>query len=245
MFDHLETPGHTRFDDYCYDPAYLKRFYMKHLNADRGYGWSTLFFNNHDNPRMVSKIDPSGKYASVLAGMLAVLQLTLRGTPFLYQGDETGARNENFSSIDELQDVESLNLYAELVKTMPPDKAFARVLAGTRDHARMPLRWEEIESQRGTADSVWRFYRDLIALRRSSKALIYGALEFLKPKDKTLLLFTRSLPGSAFYIEVNLRPKERRSHAPRDAELLVCNYTDPAKKTFLRPYEARVYKLET
>jgi oligo-1,6-glucosidase len=239
-FDHLETPGHARFDDYRYHLPYLKRFYQTHLNEDLGYGWNTLFFNNHDNPRMVSKIDPEGLYTEPLIRLLAILQLTLRGTPFLYQGDEAGSRNEPFASIKEIHDVESLGLYAELVKTMPPDKAFKRILAGTRDHARTPLHWEELERQRSATDSVWHFYHDLIALRRSSRAFIYGNLEFLYPKDKTLLSYTRALDGKCFYIEANLCPASRSSKIPPGADLLVCNYAGRVTKS-LRPYEARVY----
>jgi len=240
-FDHLETPGHGRFDDYRYDLSYLKRFYQTHLNADRDHGWNTLFFNNHDNPKFLSKVDPEGEYAEPLARLLAILQLTLRGTPFLYQGDEAGTQNQPFTSINEIHDVESLGLYAELIKTMPPDKAFKRVLAGTRDHARAPLCWEELERQRNDPDSVRQFYRNLIALRRSSKALIYGELAFLRPQDKTLLSYIRALADECFYIEANLSSSIRRSKAPRGAELLFGNYEgSPAT---LRPYEARIYRV--
>ncbi|MDR0302876.1 MAG: alpha-glucosidase [Treponema sp.] len=241
-FDHLVSPGHTRFDDYRYDLSYLKRFYQSHLNADLGHGWNTLFFNNHDNPRMVSKIDPEGLYTRPLAKLLAVLQLTLRGTPFLFQGDETGACNVKFNSIEEINDVESRGLYAELIKTMPPDKAFRQILAGTRDHARAPINWEEHERQRGEADSVWRFYQDLIVLRRSSRALIYGKLEFLYPRKKKLLSYTRSLNGEYFYIEANLSAVKRRSKAPVGAVLLFGNYGKSGGK-ILHPYEVRVYRV--
>jgi len=238
-FDHLETPGHTRFEDYRYDLSYLKRFYLGHLNADLGHGWNTLFFNNHDNPRMVSKIDPEGAYTGPLAKLLAVLQFTLRGTPFIYQGDEIGAGNIPFASIDELRDVESLNLYAELSQTMPPAEALRKVLAGTRDHARAPIPWQEAGRQRGQAGSVWNFYRELITLRQSSPALVYGKLTFLRPKDRWLLCYTRQLTGDCFYIEANLSRKERRSYAPRGAELLMGNYEGQGDT--LRAYEARVY----
>jgi oligo-1,6-glucosidase len=244
-FDHLVSPGCARFDGRRYSLPYLKRFYRTHLNADLGHGWNTLFFNNHDNPRMVSKIDPEGLYTVPLAKLLAVLQLTLRGTPFLYQGDEAGVCNIDFKSIDEINDVESRGFYAELIKTMPPDKAFKQILAGTREHARAPIDWEEHESQRGRADSVWRFYRDLIILRRSSQALIYGELEFLYPRDKKLLSYTRRSGTECFYIEANLSPVKRRSKAMPGAVLLFGNYGKSMDKgpgpRILGPYEARVY----
>ena len=201
-----------------------------------------MFFNNHDNPRMVSKIDPEGVYTEPLAKLLAVLQLTLRGTPFLYQGDEAAVCNVKFNSIDEINDVESKGLYAELIKTMPVDKAFKRISAGTRDHARAPINWEEHERQRGTADSVWRFYRDLIILRRSSRALIYGDLEFLRPRDKKILCYTRCLGTEYFYIEANLSHDKGRSKAIDGAALLFGNNGKSAGKV-LRPYEARVYSV--
>jgi oligo-1,6-glucosidase len=241
-FDHLLPPGHTRFDSYRYSLSYLKLVYQTHLNADLGHGWNTLFFNNHDNPRMVSKIDPEGLFSAQLAKLLAVLQLTLRGTPFLYQGDEAGACNVKFGSLDEITDIESKNLYAELIKTMPAEQALKKILTGTRDHARAPVDWEEHERQRNTADSVWRFYRDLIVLRRSSKALIYGELEFLRPRDKKLLSYTRRSGTECFYIEANLTPKKRKSRAKPDAVLLSGSYGKSGDKV-LRPYEARVYSM--
>jgi len=239
-FDHLTPPGHSRFDIYRYNLSYLKRVYQTHLNADLGHGWNTLFFNNHDNPRMVSKIDPEGLYTIPLAKLLAILQLTLRGTPFLYQGDETGTCNVKFSSIDEIADIESKNLYAELIKNMPAEEALKKILTGTRDHARAPIDWEEHERQRDTEDSVWLFYRDLIDLRRSSRALIYGDLEFLRQRDKKLLSYTRRLKNECFYIEANLSSNKGRSRAKHGAVPLSGNYGKSADKE-LRPYEARVY----
>jgi len=196
---------------------------------------------------MVSKIDPEGLYTVALSKLLAVLQLTLRGTPFLYQGDEACVCNVDFKSIDEITDVESRGLYAELIKTMPPEKAFKQIVAGTRDHARAPIDWEEHENQRYTIDSAWRFYRDLIAHRRSSQALIYGELEFLRPRDKKLLCYTRRTKGEYYYIEANLSPRERKSRAKSNAVLLFGNYgksmdSGPGPK-ILGPYEARVYSM--
>jgi len=241
-FDHLVSPGHTRFDNHRYSMWYLKRFYRSHLNADLGHGWNSLFFNNHDNPRMVSKVDPSGLYIIPLAKLLAVLQMTLRGTPFLYQGDEIGTCNVKFKSMDEITDIESHGLYEEFIKTMPHEKAFKRILAGTRDHSRAPIDWDEHERQCGAADSVWRFYRDLIVLRRSSQALIYGEIEFLYPRKKKLFGYIRRSKGECFYIEVNLSHRKRRGKGKAGAVLLFGNY-DKSTDKILRPYEARIYKV--
>ena len=246
-FDHLETPGYSRFDDYLYDLSYLKQFYIGHLNADKGHGWHTLFFNNHDNPRMISKIDPMGKYSDLLAKLLAVLQFTLRGTPFIYQGDEIGAQNVKFASINDLQDVESIGLYNELIeKGVMETDAFKRCLAGTRDHARVPMRWDEVANQEKDRGSVLCFYRELISLRKKTPELVYGVLEFLDLKDGGMLNFTRTGPGGSYYIEANLRPAMRQSAAPKTAKLFIGSYGNDqtSKHSDLRPYEARVYSLE-
>jgi oligo-1,6-glucosidase len=248
-FDHLENPSHSRFDDYVYDLAYLKQFYITHLNADKGYGWNTLFFNNHDNPRMVSKIDPAGEYAQPLAKLLAALQLTLRGTPFLYQGDEYGARNVRFTSAEEFQDVESRNRYAELAAQIGTEAAFKRVLAGTRDHARAPLDWEEIERQRKKDASVWNWHRALLALRKKTPALLYGELVFVNPKDAKRFAFIRKTQDERIFVVTNLTKIEQPSCGVKylkGARLIMGNYGDcQSSSTALRPYEARVYRLES
>ena len=113
----------------------------------------SLFFENHDNPRMISKVDPDSRFRIVLAKLLATLLLTLRGTPFLFQGQELGLTNGDFTTVDELRDVESLNMYGESVKTMSPADAFKKVLAGTRDHARLPMPWTD-GTHGGFSDTV-------------------------------------------------------------------------------------------
>ena len=142
-FDQLETPGHVRFDDYRYDLNYVKEYMTDWMENYGAHCRMALFYENHDNPRMISKVNPDPRYRDVLAKLLATMLLTLRGTPFIYQGQELGMINSDFSSIDALKDVESLNLYDELKKTMSEAEAFKKILAGTRDHARVPMQWTD------------------------------------------------------------------------------------------------------
>ena len=107
--DHLEAPGETHPDGSQYDLAHLKNFFMKHLIADIGHGWHSLLLNSHCNPRMLSKVDPSGEFAEPLAKMLAVLQFTLKGTPFICQGDEIGTRDHDAISWDEIARQQEVN----------------------------------------------------------------------------------------------------------------------------------------
>lgn len=265
-FDHLETPGHTRFDEYAYDLSYLKRFYIERLNTSLGHGWDTLFYDNHDNPRMLSKIDPPGAHRFTLAKLLGVLQMTLCGTPFLYQGQELGAVNKVFSSIGDLRDVESLNLYEDLIKTMPADDALRRVLAGTRDHARTPMQWNDSKNAGFTTGTPWidtdgdeklcnaeqqledeysvlRFYQRLTAIRRASKAFIYGQTEYIDPKANHSMRYIRRLGEEAYYIECNLGASEtkHKAHGRGGSTLVLSNYEDETET--LRAYEARVYRV--
>lgn len=272
-FDHLETPGHTRFDKYIYDLNYLKKFYVNRLNADYGHGWHTLFFDNHDNPRMLSKICPDGRYRNELAKLLGVLKLTQRGTPFIYQGEEIGAVNKKFNSIDELRDVESINFYNELIKTNSRNEAFTKVLSGTRDHARTPMQWEDkpnggfttsvpwiscdgdeklynTANQIEDQNSVWNFYKKLILLRRSSKVLIYGETKYISLKDKDIYRYIRYLKNRqtddkniAYYIECNLSSTAKKIKNTKFNGKVLLSNYKDNTTDILRPYEVRIYKL--
>jgi oligo-1,6-glucosidase len=236
-FDHLEMPGKSRFDEYTYDAAFLKTHYARWMENYGSECWTSLFYDNHDNPRMLSKIDPKGKRRVRLAKLLAVIQLTLRGTPFLYQGQELGAVNAGFQSIDELRDVESLNLYHELIQTMPEADAFRKVLSGTRDHARVLMRWDGSEEE----NSVLSFYKRLTKLRKSSTSLVYGKIEIARTA-KDIFAYTREDGDEAFYIECNLSPETRSRPANRpDGKLILSNY--PAAEKRMRAYEANIYRL--
>jgi oligo-1,6-glucosidase len=147
----------------------------------------SLLFDNHDNPRFVSKVDPRPEHRVAVAKLLATIQFTLRGTPFLYQGQELGMVNQGFTELTQLRDVESHNLAAELTASgVAPAEIFARVLAGTRDHTRVPMAWDaaggfttgkpwiagdgghvevNAAAQEGDPASVLEWHRALIAAR--------------------------------------------------------------------------------
>ena len=140
-FDHIETPGHGKFDDYRYDLNYFKEYMIDWMENYSQYGTMSLFFENHDNPRMISKVNPNPAYRTVLGKLLAMMQLTLKGTPFIYQGQEIGAINQEFSSIEDFRDIESINLYNDLIRRKDEESALNKILAGSRDHARTPMLW--------------------------------------------------------------------------------------------------------
>jgi len=265
-FDHLEMPGHDKFDGYQYDLNYYKEYIIYWLENYGNHCWMSLFFENHDQPRMVSKVEPDPQYRTVVAKLLATMLLTLPGTPFIYQGQEIGMINKDFRSIEDLRDIESLNFYAEWRKELGDQKAFKRVLAGSRDHGRAPMQWTKgqyagfsttepwigtdddgrycnVEDQMAAADSVFHYYRQLIQLRKSYRTLVYGEIEFVNKKTKDLLTYYRRDEQGVFYVECNLSRKRMRRKGRRpDGERMLSNYPEGAGNE-LRPYEATLWKL--
>ena len=265
-FDQLETPGHTRFDDYRYDLGYLKRYYLEWMQGISNNCRMSLFWDNHDNPRMLGKIDPPQSLRAPLAKLLAALQLTLKGVPFLYQGQELGMTNHRFDSVDQLRDVESLNLYRELEPKLGPQAAFEKVLAGTRDYARTPMQWTGEEGAGFTSGTPWlrlpgdhlegwnaaaeeqdpesvlNHYRRLIALRRAHPALADGSFTPQFASRRDLFCYTRTGDGERYLVILNLREKETaRPRLPRGARQVYGSYPAPFDR--LRPYEAQIWLL--
>ena len=266
-FDHLETPGHVRFDECCYDLNYLKEYMTNWMEHYGNACWLSLFYENHDNPRMISKVNQDPKYRKVLAKLLAMIQLTLKGTPFLFQGQEIGCINHNFSSIEEFRDVESINLYHELLPVIGKEAALNKVLSGSRDHSRTPMQWSNdenagfskatpwigldedykewnVKQQLLDKDSVLHFYKDLIELRKKHEELIYGDYQILNRTKKNLYTYYRKSAEATFYVECNLSAKTiKKPHQEKQLLLLLSNYEGVS--SVLRPYEANLYQCKS
>ncbi len=271
-FDHLDNPGQSRMFPYDYDLRHLKPYF---LHWQQNYGnncWQALFFENHDNPRMISKIQSDVAWRMVLAKLLAVLQFTLRGTPFIYQGQELGMTNTQFSSIDDLRDVEAKNrfeklkiLYSEADST-GEQIALETVAWGTRDHSRTPMQWTSdrhagftkgepwmppnpnyptinAENEVANPNSVYHFFKKMIALRREHTALIYGDFSPVFVNQKNTFCYFRTLGNSKLYIEINLSEETQKRPGPLSAHhhLIASNYGGVSSN--LRAYEANVYSI--
>ena len=256
-FDHLETPGHVRWDEYAYDLNFLKHYYIDYQSRLGSDDWMSLFFENHDNPRMISKVNPDPRFRDQLGKALATILLTMRGTPFIFQGQEIGAVNQDFPDESALRDVESLNLLAA-----EGPGAWGKIMAGSRDHARVPMRWDRDEhwgftrgtpwikafddsvgysvaAQEHNPDSVLRYYRRLIWLRRSNPTLSLGSIRFIDADVKDYFAWFREHNGERWFIEVNLsgRPLRRR-HRERNLEIIAGTAKDRSGP--MEPYEALV-----
>ena len=266
-FDAVDNPGESRMKPYEYDLRCLRDYFA---DWQQNYGnnrWQSLFFENHDNPRMTSKVNPTLEYAPYIAKLLGLLQMTLKGTPFVYQGQELGMTNTVFHDIAELRDVETLNRYHGLLQTLPAQEAFESVAYGSRDHARTPMQWTSgenagftdvtpwldvnpnheainAEAQLQDENSVFAFYKKVIALRHAAPALVYGEFNQVFPSEKSVFCYFRILDGEKYYIEINLTDKARRRPGPLSAQHILAagNYGGTADT--LRPYEANVYKVQ-
>ena len=245
-FDHLETPGHVRFDDYEYDLNYYKKYITDWMLHYGNNCWMSLFYNNHDNPRMASKVSMNPEYSESIQKLLAVMQLTLKGTPFIFQGDEMGLTNYPFQSVDEITDVEAKGMVEELrAKGKTEEEILHTILAGTREHTRILLPWNQYpadfreEMRQPINEAVTNVYKELIALRKSDKTLIYGDFKVLdNSKDK--FTYSRTLNGTTYVIDCNLGKEERKAFVPEDGyQAVFLSRGDISRK--LRPYEARVW----
>ena len=233
-------------------------------------GWNSLYLNNHDQPRAVSRFGDDTRYRRESATMLATCLHLLRGTPFVYQGEEIGMTNMPFAAISEFRDLESLNGYRDLVDNqgIAPDAALDKLRFRSRDNARTPMQWDgspgagftdgtpwiginpnhatvNVAAERDQPGSVLNHYRALIALRKSHPVVVDGRYDLVADTDPRLWAYTRSLAGTRLLVLCSFAsdaiPMPEIADTARS--LLLGNYPDGAAGD-LRPYEAQVYILE-
>ena len=227
--------------------------------------WYPIYFENHDRPRSIDTFFPSGSDKVLAAKALATILFTLRGTPFIYQGEELGFSNAKFKSIDEFDDISTRGNYNLARADGLSDKEAMRFAQKfSRDNARTPMQWNtsanagftsgkpwlpvhddfktcNVEVEERDADSVLNFYRKLSALRNSSDVLISGEYAELYPDNEELYIFTRTLGDKKFIIAVNFTTHNVRLPAKLfdGAKKILGNYAD--EKNYLRATEAVIY----
>jgi oligo-1,6-glucosidase len=231
-------------------------------------GWVSVLLGNHDFPRMVSRFGDDGAFRVPSSKMLATLLLTLKGTPYIYQGDELGMTNTRFGSIEDFDDIETRNAYAEIHAHGGDTAAFLRAQNATaRDHARTPgagftggKPWLKLNPNYTTinaraaekdADSPLHYFRRAIRLRKEHKpALVYGSFEDLDPANPDVFAYVRRGEGESLLVVLSFSGQETSYALPSGvapSELLLGNYAVPASEAKgalrLRPWEARVYRL--
>ena len=267
-----KKPGGQRWD---LKPLYLpdlKCVFSKWQTELEGHGWNSLFWNNHDLPRIVSRWGNDGEYRVLSAKMLATLLHGMKGTPYIYQGEEIGMTNVPFQTIDEFPDIETQNIYQERLKAgFTEEETMYAIRAKARDNARTPMQWnveknagftegtpwyrvnpnyKEINVEQALADpdSVFYHYQKLIRLRKEHEVMVYGTYQLLFPEDEDLYIYTRTLEEEKWLIVCNFHEKTRKLQCKRSGQVMLSNYADtPAaeKITELRPYEAVIYQMES
>lgn len=266
-FHHLKVdyPGGEKWTLANFDFLELKRILMEwQVAMDEGGGWNAIFWCNHDQPRVVSRFgDDETEENRVLSGkMLAIALHGLKGTPYIYQGEEIGMTNPGFRRIDQYRDIESLNAYTILREQGMDSRQIMDILASkSRDNSRTPMQWdnsmhggftegepwievpeeyEKINVARALEDeySIFYTYQKLIQLRHELDVLTYGSVEPHMMDDKNLFIYTRTHEDEKLTIIANFRNKEvpYPEKISVDGEVLLSNYED--RKSMLRPYEA-------
>lgn len=253
-FDHLESPGHNRLEDYEYNLNYYRDYMVKWMNEYGNNCRMSLFYNNHDNPKMCSKISKDPAMQERIQVLLAIMQFTLNGTPFVYQGDEMGLSNYRFASIDEITDVESKGFYEEFRKDKGDVEALNIICAGTREHARILLPWNEdagnrpeIVRQQKINEIITEVYRELIALRKESHTLRYGSFKLLDGSKNRFVYLRKDVNtdvtmahDDTYLIDCNLSPRSVVAYRTTGYEsVFPSRVSDP---DILKPYEARIWR---
>jgi trehalose-6-phosphate hydrolase len=232
-------------------------------------GWNAVFWCNHDQPRIVSRMGDEGIYWQESAKMLATCIHLLRGTPYIFQGEEIGMTNPAFSNIQKFRDVESLNYY-EIMQKEGKTKAEAlkTLNARSRDNGRSPMQWDNstyagfsdvtpwidlpdnyqqinVACEQQEEDSILHYYKKLIRLRKENPVIQEGDITFLHADDVTLFAYQRTLGEKSMLVLNNLTKEEKKLAYPQDGfQKILGNYTDIQKEQdalILRPYESIVF----
>ena len=241
----------------------LKAIYSRFDKGLDAHCWQTVFLSNHDNPRAVSHFgDDSPEFRVPSAKLLSTMVLTLKGTPFLYQGDELGMTNYPFRRIEEFDDIEVKNAWKAEVLTNQVDarEFLAHMLKTSRDHSRTPMQWDESENAGFTSakrawlavnpnyreinarraeadpDSIYHYFRQIIELRRKTPALVYGDYHDLDPINPAIFSYTRTLGSERCLIVLNFSRDEMAYTFPDDlkaGQLLLSNLSTSEENTTL------------
>lgn len=252
-FDHmfLDHGPNGRFDPVSWDFKQFKKIFAKWDGLVEDGGWPAIFLGNHDFPRIVSRFGSDGKYQELSAKAICLMLMTMRGTPYVYQGDEIGMTNITFRQIEEYRDVETLNAYKEVVEKNGDIPDFIKsVISNGRDNARTPIQWSSDEQagfskgepwikvnpnhteinvadQEEDSESVLNFYRKAIATRKRFTTLTYGDFELIEEEHPSVFAYKRSDSEAEFLVVINFSGEELEFETGvqlDSSKILVSNY---------------------
>ncbi|MBO6149197.1 MAG: alpha-glucosidase C-terminal domain-containing protein, partial [Lachnospiraceae bacterium] len=246
QFEHMGADDHPVYGKWTTekgDLRKLKAVLAKWEDGLEGIAWNSLFWDNHDQPRIVSRWgNDSSEYREKSAKMLATALHLMKGTPYIFQGEELGMTNYPWENTEEMDDIESLGNYHQIVEkgVQPEREAFKALCFKTRDNARTPMQWDDTENagfstgtpwlkvnpnyreinaaeQEKRPDSVYNYYKKLIELRRKSgesELIVYGSYELLEPENEALYIYKRVLGEREMLVVCNFSEKEQTYGLP-------------------------------
>ena len=254
QFEQAELDGGETFkwNDRKIKLVELKEVFSRWQKKLFGRAWNSLYWCNHDQPRIVSRLGDEGAYREKSAKMLATCLHFMQGTPYVYQGEELGMTNAPFTEISDYRDLESINAYNELTekeKSIPKEDMLRYLRLKSRDNSRTPMQWDDgpfagfssrkpwimlnpnykeinAKEQMQREDSVFAYYKKLILLRKKMDIITFGDFELLLPNDPDLFIYTRRYGQEEMLVACNFSPKKQTLTLPErfhGAEQIVTN----------------------
>lgn len=270
QFEHIgldQEEGKEKWDLAPLPFLKLKEIFKRWQKELSGCGWNSLFWNNHDLPRIVSRWGNDKEYRTESAKMLAILLHGMQGTPYIYQGEELGMTNAAYA-IEDYRDIETRNMYRErLERGYDKKEIMASIHAKGRDNARTPMQWDDSEnagfttgipwirinpnyreihavSQVNDPESIFSCYQKLIRLRKNYDVFVDGTFHMMLEEDPDFFAYQRENNRSQLLVICNFFGHTRTYPLKtdwKDMELLIGNYASVEQPEIFRPYEARMY----
>lgn len=271
-FDHMMADCFlTEYIQRPFKLTKLKKAFSKWQKEINGRAWNTLYLENHDHPRIISRYG-SERYHKESGKMLAVSYLFQQGTPFIYQGQEIGMTNIRLKSIDQYVDVSSITNFNKFHLKDSLEKRMSRIHASSRDSSRTPMQWSgkknagfttgtpwfhinpnypkvNVETEEADPNSILNFYRKCLEYRKSSDVVLWGDYKEYYKADPNIYMYERNYKGKRLLIicsfsshRIPMRLPYEYARKQFHGKTVLCNYEKHSSR-WLKPYEARVYEI--
>ncbi|HBP25626.1 MAG TPA: glucohydrolase [Acholeplasmatales bacterium] len=265
-FEHMGVDNWYKWFLRKFRPVRLKKVLSKWQHAINGKGWNSLYFENHDQPRSVSRFG-NLRFRNESAKMLAAMLFFQQGTPFIYQGEEIGMTNPDFEDISQYRDVETHNIYrlGRKLLHLSSQRMMKKIRYMSRDNARTPMQWNSqanggftrgkpwlevnpnyqkinVEESQKDPNSILNYYKKLIDLRKTHPVIVFGDYQEHYPNHKKLVYYERNYQNDQLLVICNYSDQNltfEPKHELKNYELILNNYPDD--QLILLPYQAKVY----
>ncbi|MGZ7445650.1 glycoside hydrolase family 13 protein [Paenibacillus sp. TH7-28] len=273
-FEHVDV-GNGKFGKWSPQPwklTDLKTIFTRWQKGLEKQGWNSLYWSNHDQPRAISRFgNDSEEYREISGKMLATCLHMLRGTPYIYQGEEIGMTNVQFESVNDYRDIETLNTYRDYLAAglLTHEEMMKAIHERSRDNARTPMQWTDAEYAGFTAgqpwiavnpncrhinveaamrdqNSIFYYYQKLIRLRKENPVIVDGSYELLLDDHEQIYAYTRTLQEDQLLVICNFSAERPLFTMPKGltrtrAELLISNYEADGEEDF-RSFRLKPYE---